>query len=97
MVGRYFLRSSSRSGMEPVCDEVADVGGHALADAGDGEDCLGIGFRGGQGGELGGLLLDGFGGAAVGADAEGVGCIDFEQGGGLVEQACEGDVVHRSG
>ena len=50
-----------------------------------------------EGGELGGLLLDGLGGAAVGADAEGVGCVDLEQGCGFVEQACDGDVVHEDG
>ena len=76
-------------------DEVADVGGHAFADAGDGEEELWGRRRGGEGGELGGLLLDGLGGAAVGADAEGVGCVDFEEGGGFVEEAGDGDVVHK--
>jgi hypothetical protein len=42
------------------------------------------------------LLLYGFGGAAVGADAEGIGCINFEQIGGFSEQASEGDVVHKA-
>ena len=77
-------------------DEVADVGGHAFADAGDGEQRFGVGLGGGEGGELGGLLLDGLGGAAVGADAEGVGGVDFEESGGFFEQAGEGDVVHGS-
>ena len=76
-------------------DEVADVEGHGLADAGDGEEGFGVGFGGGEGGQLGGLLLDGFGGAAVGADAEDVGTIDFEQGGGFVEEAGEGEVIHK--
>ena len=75
-------------------DEVADVGGHAFADAGDGEEELGVGFGCGEGGELGGLLLDGFGRAAVGADAEGVGGVDFQESRGLVEETGEGDVVH---
>ena len=44
--------------------------------------------------ELGGLLLDGFGGAAVGADAEGVGGVDLEEGGGFVEEAGDRDIVH---
>ena len=37
-------------------------------------------------GELGGLLLDGFGGSTVRADAEGVGGVDLEEGGGFVEK-----------
>ncbi len=72
-------------------DQLDDIGGHAFADAGDGEELFGFGD---EGGELGGLLLDGLGGAAVGADAEGVGCVDLKQGGGFVEQAGDGDVVH---
>ncbi len=84
MVGLYFCRSSSRRGMVPVVTRAPNVGDHALADAGDGEELFGVV---GEGGELGGLLLDGLGGAAIGADAEGVGCVDLEEGGGFVEEA----------
>ena len=68
-----------------------NVGGHALADAGDGEELFGVV---GEGGELGGLLLDRLGGTAVGADAEGVGGVDLEEGGGFFEQAGDRDIVH---
>ena len=77
-------------------DQVADVGGHAFADAGDGEQGLGVGVGRVSVRELRGLLLDGLGGAAVGAHAEGVGAVDLEQRGGFVQQAGEGDVVHRN-
>ena len=77
----------------PVATRAPNVGGHAFADAGDGEERFGVG-RGSEGGELSGLLLDGLGGAAVGADAEGVGGVDLEQCGGFVEQAGDGDIVH---
>ena len=76
-------------------DEGDDVGGHAFAYAGDGEESFGVGVGRGEGGELGGLLLDGFGGSTVGADAEGVGGVDFEESGGFVEETGDGDVVHR--
>ena len=94
MVGLYFCEQLFAQRHGAGGDEVADVGGHALADAGDGEQRLGVGLGGGDGGELGGLLLDGLGGAAVGADAEGIGGVDLEQRGGLFEQAGDGDVVH---
>ena len=45
-------------------------------------------------GELDGGGLDGFGGAAVGADAEGIASCDFEQVGGLDEEIGDGAVVH---
>ncbi len=57
----------------------------------DGKEGFGI-F--GEGGELGGLLLDGLGGSTVGANTEGVGGVDLEEGGGFVEQAGDRDVVH---
>ena len=76
-------------------DEGDDVGGHAFADAGDGEESFGVGVGLGEGAELSGLLFYGFGGAAIGADAEGVGAVDFEEGGGFVEETGDGDVVHR--
>ena len=75
-------------------DEVADALRHALADVGDGEQGLGIGVGHGEGCELGGLGLDGFGGATVGADTEGVGAVDLEEGSGFIEKAGDGDVVH---
>ena len=76
-------------------DQVADVGGHAFADAGNGEQRLGVGVGRGERGELRGLLLDGFRGAAIGADAKRIGGVDLQQGGGFIEQPSEGDVVHR--
>lgn len=48
-----------------------------------------------EGFELGGLLLDGFGGAVVGADAEGVSGIDLEERGGFFEESGDGEVVHK--
>ena len=64
---------------------------HAFADAGDGQHFLGIID---QVGDLLGLGLDGFGGVAVRADAEGILPVDFEQVGGFVENAGDGFVVH---
>src|SRR6187402_170449 len=71
--------------------EVPYVSSHALADAGDSEHSLWIlcDFS-----ELLGLLFDGFRSAAVGADAEGIGGVDLEEGRCFVEQACDGDIVH---
>ena len=76
-------------------DEVADVGGHAFADARDGEERLGVGVGCGERGELRGLLLYGFGGAAIGANAKGIGCVDLQQCSGLIEQSRKGNVVHK--
>ena len=64
---------------------------HSLADAGDGEDLLGFAD---QVGNLLRLGFDGFGGVAVGADAEGILAVDFEQVGSFVEDAGDGFVVH---
>ena len=72
-------------------EEGLDVRKHAFANAGDGEELFGVVC---DGGELGGLLLDCLGGAAVGADAEGVGGVDFEERGGFVEEAGDRDIVH---
>ena len=47
-----------------------------------------------QVGDLLSLGLDGFGGVAVRADAEGILAVDFEQVGGFVENAGDGFVVH---
>ena len=72
--------------------KVLQVGEHAFADAGDGEQLFGLGDQ------VGDLLrhgLDGLGGVAVGADAEGILAVDFEQVGGLVEDAGDGLVIHR--
>ena len=44
--------------------------------------------------DLLGLSFDGFGGVAVGADAERVSAVDFEQVGSFVENAGDGLVVH---
>ncbi len=79
----------------PCCDDGDDVGGHALADTGDREEPFRIGIGGRESCQLGGLLLDGLGGAAVGANAEGVGRVDFKEGGGFVEDAGDADVVHK--
>ena len=89
--GEEFFAEGNRAGG----DEIADVGGHAFADAVDGEQGFGVGVGRGEGGELRGLLFDGLGGAAVRADPEGIGAVDFEKCSGFVEEACEGDVVHR--
>jgi hypothetical protein len=72
-------------------EEGLNVGNHTFADAGDSEQLFGII---GEGGQLGGLLLDSLGGSAVGADAEGVSCVNFEEGGGFVEQAGDRNIVH---
>ena len=45
-------------------------------------------------GNLLGLSFDGFGGVAVGANAERVSAVDLEQVGGFVENAGDGLVVH---
>ncbi len=71
--------------------EVADVGGHALADAWDREQRLGIARPARQ---AGGLLFHGFSSAPVGANTERIGGIDFEQRRGFIEQAGERNVVH---
>ena len=71
--------------------EMLQVGEHAFADAGNCEQLLGLGDQ------VGDLLrhgLDGLGGVAVGTNAEGILAVDFEQVGGLVEDAGDGFVVH---
>src|SRR6202012_2874580 len=72
------------------CEESLDVGDHAFADAGDGEELLGV-FA--DGGELGGLLLDGLGCAAVGADTEGICCVDLEEGSSFVEESGDRNII----
>ncbi len=69
-----------------------DIGGHAFANAGDVEESLRV--FGGEFGELDGGGLDGFGGAAVGADAKGIASADFEQVGGLDEEIGYAAIVH---
>jgi hypothetical protein len=64
---------------------------HSLANARDGEDFLGFAD---QVCDLLGKGFDGLGGIAVGADAEGILAVDFEQVGGFVENAGDGFVVH---
>ncbi len=68
-----------------------DVGDHAFADAGNLEQAFGIG---GDGGEGNGALLHGFGGAAVGAYAEGIARADLEEIGGFGEELCDGAIFH---
>ena len=72
-------------------DQVDNVGGHALADA---AYVLQVLWFADHAAERLRLLLDGLGRAAIAADTEGIGRVDFEQGGGLIEQARDGDVVH---
>ena len=72
-------------------EEGLDIGDHAFADARDGQERFGV-VR--EGGELGRLLLYGFSGAAIGADAKGVSCVDLEEGGGFIEEAGDRDIVH---
>jgi hypothetical protein len=72
-------------------EQLLQVDQHAFADAGDGQHLLGFGddvF------DLLGKVFDGLGGVAVGADAEGILAVDFEQVGGLVENRGDGFVVH---
>ena len=38
--------------------------------------------------------LDSLGGTAIGADAEGIGCVNLEEGSGFVEKAGDRDIVH---
>jgi hypothetical protein len=74
-----------------IFEEFLQVQQHAFADAGDGENFLGFAddvF------DLLGEVFDGLGGVAVGANAEGIGRIDFEQVGGFVEDRGDGFVVH---
>ena len=68
-----------------------EIGGHALADAGNFEQSGGV-RRGGR--QVYGGLFGGFGGAAVTADAKAVAAVDLEQIGGLGKQAGHGGVVH---
>ena len=69
------------------------MGGHAFADAVDLHEARGVG---GGFGQVNGGLLGGLGGAAVAADAKAVGPVDFEQVGGLRQQASHGFVVHEA-
>jgi hypothetical protein len=89
--GLVFCEQLFAEGHGAGVDELHDIGGHGLADSGDGEKLFRFGDKGG---ELRGLLLNSFGGAAIGADAEGVGCVYLKQGRGFIEQASDGDVVH---
>ena len=72
-------------------EDCLNVRDHAFADAGYREELFGIVC---ESGELGGLLFDSFGCTAVGADAEGVGCVDLEKGCGFIEKAGDRDIVH---
>ena len=77
-----------------VFEQFLQVDQHAFADAGDGEHFLRFGddvF------DLLGVILDGLSGVAVGADAERILAVDFEQVGGFVEDVGDGFVVHGSG
>jgi len=69
MVGLYLVRSSSRRGMVPVATRSTMLA-PCLCRCRRWRGAVWLGY---EGGELGGLLLDGFGGTAVGADAEGIG------------------------
>ena len=90
--GMIFLQQFGLHGELAVFEKFLQVPEHALADAGNCENLLGIvdqffdRLR---------AVLDGLRGVAVGADAEGVLPVDFEQVGGFVENVGDGLVVHR--
>jgi hypothetical protein len=92
VAGEKFVAQGHRTGG----DEVANIRGHAFADAWDGEERLWVSFGSGDGRERQCLLLYSLCGAAVGANAKWVSGVDFQQGGGFVEQTRECDVVHNS-
>ena len=86
-----FLKQFGVQGKFALFEHFLQVGQHAFADAGDGENFLGFVD---DVGDLLGLGFDGFGGVAIRADAEGISAVDFEQVGGFVEDAGDGFVVH---
>jgi hypothetical protein len=74
-----------------VLEEFLQVDQHPFADAGNGQNLLGFGddvF------DLLRVIFDGLGGIAVGADAERILAVDFEQIGGFVENRGDGFIVH---
>ncbi len=73
--GFVFLQELFAQGDGAGGEESLNVGRHAFADAGDGEELFGIV---GESDELCGLLLDCLGGAAIGADAKGIGGVNLE-------------------
>ena len=77
----------------PGLVEILQVRAHALADAGNFEQLLGFGNQ-----RPDGLVerFDGFGGAAIGADAEGIVAVDLHQVGGFVQDGGDGLVVERA-
>jgi hypothetical protein len=82
----FFAKREGAGGKESL-----DVRDHPFAYTGDSEELLRVI---GESGDLNSLLLDGFGRAAIGADAERVGAIDLEQSGSFVEKAGDRDIVH---
>ena len=91
MDGRYFFSNSACSCELAFFEHLLQVQQHAFADAGDCEHLLGLVD---QVGDLLRLGFDGLGGIAVGAHAEGILAVDFEQVGSFVENAGDGFVVH---
>ena len=91
--GAIFLEQFRMQRKLPLLEHFLQVQQHAFADAGDGKNFLGFVD---QVGDLLGLSFNGFGGVAVGADAEGILAVDFQQVGGFVENAGDGLVVHCS-
>ena len=78
----------------PRRHQIADIRRHALADAGNRQQFLGVRLRGRDRGQLGGLLLHRLGRAPVGADPERVCPVDLEQRCRLLQQPRDGDIVH---
>ena len=70
--------------------ELLDVGGHALADAGNFQQLLRLAE---QGSNLVGRGLDRLGRAAIGADTEPVVAVDLHEIGGFVEDVRDGFVI----
>ena len=74
--------------------QVAYVRGHALPDSRYSEKELRVNVRTCKSCEGGCLLLHCLGCPAIGAYAKRIGGIDLEQCGGLIQQTCDGDVIH---
>ena len=88
MVGGKLLQQFLVIGDRAGVDELADLRGEVLADAGDREP-----LRRGQVGEALGGVGDGLGGVAVRADLERVLALDLEKIADLGEDAGDGEVV----
>ena len=74
-----------------VSEQFLQVQQHPFADAGDGKNFLGFANEISNGLRQ---IFDGLGGIAVGADAERICCVNFEQIGGFIQDRGDGFVVH---